>query len=96
MDGTGRRSGPVHSAVRRETRRLTFGLLLVEREREKYEETLWGRLTFPLFPAEQPADTQLSELDQLRAHMEEKLLGSFSVSWNAFCHAEKSQGNSSR
>ncbi len=74
---------------------LTFGLLLVEREGEKYEETLWGRPKCPLFLTEEPNETQLSQLDQLRAHMEEKLMGSFSVSRDALWKAEKSQGNSS-
>lgn len=58
----------------------SFGLLLVEREGEAYEETFWGQPKWPIFLTEAPSDSHRSELDKIRAHMEEKLAGSFSVS----------------
>lgn len=68
---------------------LTFGLLLVEREGEDYEKTFWGQPKWPLLLTEEPSDTQLGQLGQLRKHMEEKLMGSFSVSSDAIWDARK-------
>ena len=58
----------------------SFGLLLVEREGDAYEETFWGQPKWPVFLTEAPSNSHRSELDKIRAHMEEKLAGSFSVS----------------
>jgi hypothetical protein len=63
---------------------LTFGLLLVEREGGSYEETFWGQPKWPLFLTEEPGDAHREELDRVRAYMEEKLMGSFSLSRSAF------------
>ena len=64
----------------------TSGLLLVERERAAYENTYWGQPKWPLFLTEKPIAADLAELNDLRGHMEAKLMGSFSVSeesvWN--------------
>lgn len=58
---------------------LTSGLLLIERERGSYEETFWGQPKWPLFLTEAPTVEEVSELENLRRHMEEKLMGSFSI-----------------
>jgi len=63
----------------------------VEREGENYEQTFWGQPRWPLFLTEEPDENQLSELDQLRAYMEKKLMGSFSVSEDAVWKVMKSQ-----
>lgn len=68
---------------------LTFGLLLVEREGEEYEKTFWGQPKWPLLLTEEPSEPQLNQFDRLREHMEEKLMGSFSVSSDAIWHARK-------
>ncbi len=67
---------------------LTFGLLLVERMGENYETTDWGQPKWPLFLIGSLDEKQFSELDALRAHMEEKLMGSFSVSQDAIWRVE--------
>jgi hypothetical protein len=59
---------------------MTSGLLLIEYRDETYEKTYWGQPKWPLFLTEFPHDNQLAELDELRIHMEEKIMGSFSVS----------------
>jgi len=59
---------------------MTSGLLLIEYQGETYDKTYWGQPKWPLFLTEFPQDKQLAELDQLRIHMEEKIMGSFSVS----------------
>jgi len=59
---------------------MTSGLLLIEYQGGTYDKTYWGQPKWPLFLTEFPQDKQLAELDQLRIHMEEKIMGSFSVS----------------
>lgn len=59
--------------------RLTSGLLLIEREGETYQETSWGQPMWPLFLTETPSDEEISELENLRRHMKNKLMGSFSI-----------------
>lgn len=61
----------------------SYGLLLVEREGEAYEETFWGQPKWPVFLTEAPSDSHRSALEKISAHMEEKLAGSFSVSSDA-------------
>lgn len=63
--------------------RLTSGLLLIEREGETYEESSWGQPMWPLFLTETPSDEEISELENLRRHMKDKLMGSFSISKDA-------------
>ncbi|MDG1365126.1 MAG: FecR domain-containing protein [Akkermansiaceae bacterium] len=63
--------------------RLTSGLLLIEREGETYEESSWGQPMWPLFLTEPPSDGEMSELENLRRHMKDKLMGSFSISKDA-------------
>ena len=67
---------------------LTSGLLLVEREGDLYETTSWGQPKWPLFLTQEPKNSEREELDAIRAHMEEKLMGSFSVSTDAVWHVE--------
>ena len=62
---------------------LTSGLLLIEREGGTYEETFWGQPKWPLFLTEPSSDAEITELENLRRHMEEKLMGSFSISSDA-------------
>lgn len=59
---------------------ITSGLLLVEREGASYEETFWGQPKWPLFLTEIPSSDQVAELQGLISHLEEKTMGSFSVS----------------
>jgi len=59
---------------------MTSGLLLIECREATYEKTYWGQPKWPLFLTEFPQEEQLAELDELRIHMEEKIMGSFSVS----------------
>lgn len=61
----------------------TSALLLVEREGEPLEPTFWGQPKWPLFLTEFPTTPELKDLEKLRLHMEEKLMGSFSVSHDA-------------
>jgi len=61
----------------------TSGLLLVEREGEILEETSWGQPKWPLFLTEVPTAPEEAELETLRAQMEAKLIGSFSISRDA-------------
>jgi hypothetical protein len=58
---------------------LTYGLLLIEREGESYEETSWGQPQWPLFLTRVPDNPQREALDQLQGFLDEKLLGGFSV-----------------
>lgn len=58
---------------------LTSGLLLIEREGDAYEQTFWRQPRWPLFLTESPTKTQVSNLENLRGKMEEKLMGSFSI-----------------
>ncbi|MGB0596561.1 MAG: hypothetical protein ACPGLY_07730 [Rubripirellula sp.] len=62
---------------------ITSGLLLVEREGASYEETFWGQPKWPLFLTEIPSSDQVAELQSLVSHLEEKTMGSFSVSEEA-------------
>lgn len=59
---------------------ITSGLLLVEREGESYEETLWGQPQWPLFLTETPGAEEAAEFRRLVRHLEQKTMGSFSVS----------------
>jgi ferric-dicitrate binding protein FerR (iron transport regulator) len=61
----------------------TSGLLLVEREGERYEETSWGQPKWPLFLTESPTEDEIAELEKLREQMEAKLMGSFSIGSDA-------------
>ncbi|MEM1295252.1 MAG: hypothetical protein AAGH89_07795 [Verrucomicrobiota bacterium] len=61
----------------------TSGLLLVECESETYENTFWGQPKWPLFLTETPTSSEVRELEELRLHMEEKLMGSFSIANDA-------------
>ncbi|MFT5042804.1 MAG: hypothetical protein ACI9R3_001344 [Verrucomicrobiales bacterium] len=63
--------------------KLTSGLLLIEREGASYDETFWGQPKWSLFLTEPLTDSQITELENLREHMEEKLMGSFSISEEA-------------
>jgi len=62
----------------------TSGLLLVEREGDAYEETYWGQPKWPLLLTEVPGEVEITELEGLRRHLEDKLMGSFSISNDAF------------
>lgn len=62
---------------------ITSGLLLVEREDASYEETFWGQPKWPLFLTEIPSNDQVAELQSLVSHLEEKTMGSFSISEKA-------------
>ena len=62
---------------------ITSGLLLVEREGETYEETFWGQPKWPLFLTEPPSANEAAEFTRLVDHLEQKTMGSFSVSSDA-------------
>lgn len=62
---------------------MTSGLLLVEREGETYEESYWGQPKWPLLLTEFPSEPEITELEKLQSHMEQKIMGSFSVSKDA-------------
>ena len=66
--------------------KLTSGILLVEREGAVYEKTYWGQPQWPLFLMELPEEAQRHELERLRSHMVDKLMGSFTVSESACWH----------
>ena len=66
--------------------KLTSGILLVEREGAVYEKTYWGQPQWPLFLMELPEEAQRDELERLRSHMVDKLMGSFTVSESACWH----------
>ena len=68
----------------------------VVHEGENYEETSWGQPRWPVFLTEEPGATQLKKLDQLHDHMEEQLLGLFSVSSDAIWKVRESQVESSQ
>ena len=59
---------------------ITSGLLLVEREGETYEETFWGQPKWPLFLTETPSAEEAAEFERLVDHLEQKTMGSFTVS----------------
>ncbi len=62
---------------------ITSGLLLVEREGETYEETFWGQPKWPVFLTEAPSADEAAEFQRLVDHLEQKTMGSFSVSEEA-------------
>jgi len=62
---------------------ITSGLLLVEREGDTYEETFWGQPKWPLFLTEAPGEDEIAEFERLLSHLEEKMMGSFSIAENA-------------
>ncbi len=62
---------------------ITSGLLLVEREGDTYEETFWGQPKWPLFLTEAPGEDEVAEFERLVSHLEEKMMGSFSMAENA-------------
>ena len=62
---------------------ITSGLLLVEREGDTYEETFWGQPKWPLFLTEVPGEDEIAEFERLLSHLEEKMMGSFSIAENA-------------
>lgn len=61
----------------------TSGILLVEFEGATYDETYWGQPKWPLFLTQVPSSERAADLESLRKQMEDKLLGSFSVSEKA-------------
>jgi len=67
---------------------LTSGLLLIEWEGEAYEETFWGQPKWPVFMTEAPNPTEVAGLESLRRHLEEELMGSFSIAADAIWTAE--------
>ncbi len=58
---------------------LTSGLLLIEWEGEAYGETFWGQPKWPIFMTEAPNAAEVAGLESLRGHLEEKMMGSFSI-----------------
>jgi len=62
---------------------ITSGLLLVERDGDIYEETFWGQPKWPLFLTEVPSADETAEFKRLVDHLEQKTMGSFSVSEDA-------------
>ncbi len=62
---------------------ITSGLLLIEREDDTYEETFWGQPKWPVFLTEAPSPEETAEFKRLVSHLEEKTMGSFSVSEEA-------------
>ena len=62
---------------------ITSGLLLVECEGDTYEETFWGQPKWPLFLTEAPTAEETAEFKRLVDHLEQKTMGSFSVSEEA-------------
>ena len=70
---------------------LTSGLLLIEWEGEAYEETFWGQPQWPIFMTEFPNAAEVAGLESLRRHLEEKMMGSFSIAPDAIWRVENSQ-----
>lgn len=62
---------------------ITSGLLLVEREGDNYEGTFWGQPKWPLFLTEAPSAEETAEFKRLVHHLEQRTMGSFSVSKEA-------------
>jgi hypothetical protein len=62
---------------------ITSGLLLVECEGDTYEETFWGQPKWSLFLTEAPTAEETAEFKRLVDHLEQKTMGSFSVSEEA-------------
>lgn len=67
---------------------LTSGLLLIEWEGEAYEETFWGQPKWPVFMTEAPNPAEVAGLESLRRHLEEKMMGSFSIANDAIWKVE--------
>jgi hypothetical protein len=57
----------------------TSSVLLIEQEGVEYESTYWGQPKWPIFATEGFNHNETSRLRNLQAHMEEKLMGSFSI-----------------
>ena len=47
------------------------------------EETLWGQPEWPIFLTENPSDDESAEFERLVNHLEQKTMGSFSISEEA-------------
>ena len=62
---------------------ITSGLLLVEREGDTYEETFWGQPKWPLLLTQAPGEDEIAEFERLVRHLEEKMMGSFSIAEDA-------------
>ena len=58
---------------------FTSSVLLIEQEGMEYESTYWGQPKWPIFATEGFNRNETSRLRNLQAHMEEKLMGSFSI-----------------
>ena len=58
---------------------LTYGLLLIEREGDTYDETSWGQPKWPIFLTRKPDATQSAALESLQGFLDQKLLGGFSL-----------------
>ncbi len=48
-----------------------------------YEETFWGQPKWPLFLTEAPSEEETAEFERLVNHLEQKTMGSFSISEDA-------------
>ncbi len=58
---------------------LTYGLLLIEREGDSYDETYYGQPRWPVFLTLSPSSEDRQQLLRLNDYLEAKLLGAFSV-----------------
>ena len=47
------------------------------------EAARWGQPKWPLFLTEAPGEDEVAEFERLVSHMEEKMMGSFSIAENA-------------
>ena len=61
---------------------------LIEWDGEAYEETFWGQPKWPVFMTEAPNAAEVAGLESLRRHLEEKMMGSFSIAPNAIWEVE--------
>ena len=57
----------------------TSSLLLIEQDGSSYDQTYWGQPKWPLFATEEFSPPEKKELNKLKNHMEEKIMGSFSI-----------------
>lgn len=57
----------------------TSSLLLIEQEGASYDQTYWGQPKWPLFATEEFSGPEKKALNKLKTHMEEKIMGSFSI-----------------
>ena len=57
----------------------TSSLLLIEQEGASYDQTYWGQPKWPIFATEEFSPPEKKELNKLKNHMEEKIMGSFSI-----------------